>query len=48
MFSFPIKIGFSLILPNSGAFSNFKTPLGQTEEQTPQPTHEARTMFCHF
>jgi len=32
----------------SGPFSNFNTPLGQTAEHTPQPTHEALTIFCPF
>ena len=27
-------------------FSSFKTPLGQTAEQIPQPTHEARAKSC--
>ena len=46
--SFPKGKLSSLILPSSGPFSNFKTPLGHTAEQTPHPTQEARTIFCPF
>ena len=30
------------------AFSKLRTPRGQTAEQTPQPTHEERTISCPF
>lgn len=45
--SFPKVIGSESyrLSPESSPFSNFKTPLGQTAEQTPQPTQEERTMF---
>ena len=41
-------IGLLVILPSSGPFSNFKTPLGQTSEQIPQPTQLDRTIFSPF
>lgn len=41
-----MSVGF--ILPFSGAFSNFNTPLGHTAEQTPQPTQLDRTIFSPF
>ena len=45
MFLSPIRIGLSFTLFTSEPFSNFNTPLGQTAEQTPQPTQDDRTMF---
>jgi hypothetical protein len=45
---FPNKISVGLILPFSGPFSHFKTPLGQTAEQIPQPTQLERTIFSPF
>ena len=48
MTSFPSKISVGFILPSSGPFSSFKTPLGQTAEQTPQPTQLERTIFSPF
>ena len=36
--SLPNNTSVGFILPSSGPFSNFKTPLGQTAEQIPQPT----------
>ena len=48
-YSFFVPItGKSMNLFCSGPFSNFNTPLGQTAEHTPQPTHEALTIFCPF
>jgi hypothetical protein len=41
----PMMMGMSLILPSSSPFSNFKTPLGHTAEQTPQPTQDDLTIF---
>lgn len=46
--SFPNKISVGFILPSSGPFSNFKTPLGQTAEQIPQPTQLDLTIFSPF
>jgi len=40
----PIKIAFPN-RPSSSFTSKFNTPRGQTDEQTPHPTHELRTMF---
>jgi len=45
--SFPNKISVGLMRPCSGPFSNFKTPLGQTALQIPQPTQLERTMFSN-
>jgi len=42
----PMIIGISETRPSSLPFSSFNTPLGHTEEQTPQPTQEALTIFC--
>lgn len=41
----PMMIGISETLPSSLPFSNLSTPLGHTEEHTPQPTQEALTIF---
>ncbi len=41
--SSPFRTRTSTPLP-----SNFSTPRGQTAEQTPQPTQEARTIFWPF
>ena len=57
--AYVIKNHFSIKFPNKtsgaiitrlpvSAFSRFKTPRGQTAEQTPQPTHDERTMSCPF
>ncbi len=47
--SFPvISSGATITRLWGSAFSRFSTPRGQTAEQMPQPTQEARTMSCPF